>query len=246
MIYYLKIRFLNLFYHISHISKFFTENSVFITVTGTVINIFLTVITAYALSRRNFFGKRLYIIFLLIPMLFNGGLIPNYMLIKNLGLINSYWSVILPGAIDVYYLILLKNVMQNVPQEIFEAAELDGASHWKMIWKIAVPLSKPGILTIGMFYAIRRWNEYFNAMIYINDPGKWPLQVVLRQFIVDSDKAALFGAQSVVGYGAGASSLPFRSLQSGIIIVTVVPILIIYPFILKYFTKGITVGSVKG
>jgi putative aldouronate transport system permease protein len=219
-------------------------SSIYITGMGTVLNMVLTIITAYALSRKNFYGKKLYMIFLIIPMLFDGGLIPNYMLIKNLGLIDSYWSVILPGTINVYYLMLLKNVFQSVPQSIYEAAEIDGAGHFTMIWKIAVPLAKPGIITIGLFYAILRWNEYFKPLIYINNPDKWPLQVLLRQFIVDSDKGALFGTQTLLNYSSGATAIPFRSLQAGIIIITVIPILLLYPLLLKYF-NNVTVGAVK-
>lgn len=221
-------------------------NSVFITVVATLINIFLTVITAYALARGNFIGKKLYVVFLIIPMLFNGGLIPNYMLMKNLHLLNTYWSVILPGSINVYYLILLKNVFQSLPKEIYEAAEIDGAGHMTMIWRITVPLTKPGIITIGLFYAIRHWNDYFYPLIYINDPRKWPLQTVLRQLIIESDKSAVLGAQSIISYGSGTGVLPFKSLEAGAIIITVLPILLLYPILLRYFTKGITLGSVKG
>lgn len=221
-------------------------NSVIITIGGTVINIFLTVLTAYALSRENFFGKKFYIIFLIIPMLFNPGIIPNYMLVKDLKLIDSYWSVILPGAINVYYTMLLRNVFLSVPRSIYEAAQIDGANHLKMIWKIALPLSKPGVITISLFYAIAHWNDYFKPLIYISDPGKWPLQVLLRQFIVDADKASLFGPLQSVLYSQGATSLPFKGLQSAIIIITVIPILLLYPLLLKYFTAGLVSGAEKG
>jgi putative aldouronate transport system permease protein len=221
-------------------------NSVYITVVATAINMVLTIITAYVLARGNFWGKKFYIIFLIIPMLFNPGLIPNYMLIRNLGLINTYWSVILPGAINVYYLMLLRNIFNGIPTSTFEAAEIDGANHFTMIWRIAVPLAKPGVITISLFYAIYHWNDYFKPLIYINDPDKWPLQVVLRQFIVDSDKASLFGPLQSVLYSEGNSGLPFRGLQSSIILITVIPILCLYPLLLRYFSSDIMSGANKG
>ncbi len=221
-------------------------NSVFITVVATAINMFLTIITAYVLARGDFWGKKAYIIFLIIPMLFNPGIVPNFLLIKNLNLINSYWSVILPGAINVYYLMLLRNVFNGIPRSIFEAAEIDGAGHMTMIWKMAVPLAKPGVITISLFYAIYHWNDYFRPLIYINDPAKWPLQVVLRQFIVDADKASLFGPLQSILYSEGNSALPFRGLQSSIILITVIPILCLYPILLRYFSGGIMSGANKG
>ncbi|HNR64242.1 MAG TPA: carbohydrate ABC transporter permease [Thermotogota bacterium] len=221
-------------------------NSVYITALGTLINMALTILTAYALSRDNFFGKKVFTIFLIIPMLFNPGIIPNYMLIKNLALIDKYWAVILPGAINVYYTMLLRNIFLSVPKSIYEAAEIDGARHFTMIWKIAVPLSKPGVITIALFYAINHWNDYFKPLIYISDPAKWPLQVLLRQFIVDADKASLFGPLQSVLYAQGESALPFRGLQSAIIIITVIPILLLYPLLLRYFTSGLVSGAEKG
>jgi len=221
-------------------------NSVLITVVATAINMFLTIITAYVLARGDFWGKKAYILFLIIPMLFNPGIVPNFLLIKNLNLINSYWSVILPGAINVYYLMLLRNVFNAIPRSIFEAAEIDGAGHMTMIWKMAVPLAKPGVITISLFYAIYHWNDYFRPLIYINDPSKWPLQVVLRQFIVDADKASLFGPLQSILYSEGNSALPFRGLQSSIILITVIPILCLYPILLKYFSGGIMSGANKG
>jgi putative aldouronate transport system permease protein len=221
-------------------------NSVFITLAGTAINMVLTILTAYALSRENFFGKKAFTIFLIIPMLFNPGIIPNYMLIKNLVLIDKYWALILPGAINVYYTMLLRNVFLSVPKSVYEAAQIDGARHLTMIRKIAIPLCKPGVITITLFYAITHWNDYFKPLIYITDPGKWPLQVLLRQFIVDADKASLFGPLQSVLYSQGATALPFRGLQSAIIIITVIPILLLYPLLLRYFTSGLVSGAEKG
>jgi len=221
-------------------------NSFFITALGTFLNITLTIITAYALAYGKFPGKKIYTVFLIIPMLFNPGIIPNYMLIKNLHLLNTYWSVILPGSIDVFYLMILRGFFMAVPIELYEAARLDGANHLTMIRKITIPLAKPGIITIGFFYAIRRWNEYFLPLIYINDPNKWPLQTVLRQLLVESDKSAILGAQSVISYGLGGGTLPFKLIEAGTVILSVLPILIIYPFLLRYFKEGMMVGSVKG
>lgn len=221
-------------------------NSIFITGIGTLLNIVLTIITAYVLAYGKFPGKKLYTVFLIIPMLFNPGIIPNYMLIKNLNLLNTYWSVILPGSIDVFYLMILRGYFMAVPIELYEAARLDGANHLKMIQTITIPLAKPGIITIGFFYAIRRWNEYFLPLIYISDSKKWPLQTVLKQLIVESDKSAILGAQSVISYGLSGGTIPFKLIEAGTVILSVVPILIIYPFLLKYFKEGVMVGSIKG
>lgn len=219
-------------------------NSLFITAAGTALNLFLTAMAAYVLARTNFVGKRLVILFLIVIMVFEPGLIPEYLLVKDLGLLDSYLSLILYKAINVFYLFILMRFFEDVPDSILEAARIDGAGHFKIFTKIMLPLSKPGLATLGLFYAIYHWNEYFRATIYLTDPNKWPLQVVLRQFVVERDNTSLLGAQNVLSYEQVAA-LDFGSLQAGTIIISMVPLLIFYPIILKYYAKGALEGGVK-
>ncbi|MTH54881.1 ABC transporter permease subunit [Bacillus mangrovi] len=219
-------------------------NTIFLTVAGTALNLLLTAMAAYVLSRTYFPGKRLVLLLLIIIMVFEPGLIPEYLLVKDLGLLNTYLSLIFYKAINVYYLFILIRFFQDVPDSILEAARMDGAGHFKIFTKIMLPLSKPGLATLGLFYAVYHWNEYFRATIYITDPNKWPLQVVLRQFVVQKDNASLLGTQNVLSYDQIAS-LDFSSLQAGMIILSIVPILILYPLILKFYAKGAFEGGVK-
>ncbi|MGD7006898.1 carbohydrate ABC transporter permease [Metabacillus sp. 84] len=219
-------------------------NTIFLTVAGTALNLLLTAMAAYVLSRTYFPGKRVVLVLLIIIMVFEPGLIPEYLLVKDLGLLNTYLSLIFYKAINVYYLFILIRFFQDVPDSILEAARMDGAGHFKIFTKIMLPLSKPGLATLGLFYAVYHWNEYFRATIYITDPNKWPLQVVLRQFVVQKDNASLLGTQNVLSYDQVAS-LDFSSLQAGMIILSMVPILILYPLILKFYAKGVFEGGVK-
>ncbi|MGD6817102.1 carbohydrate ABC transporter permease [Metabacillus sp. 113a] len=219
-------------------------NTIFLTVAGTALNLLLTAMAAYVLSRTYFPGKRVVLVLLIIIMVFEPGLIPEYLLVKDLGLLNTYLSLIFYKAINVYYLFILIRFFQDVPDSILEAARMDGAGHFKIFTQIMLPLSKPGLATLGLFYAVYHWNEYFRATIYITDPNKWPLQVVLRQFVVQKDNASLLGTQNVLSYDQVAS-LDFSSLQAGMIILSMVPILILYPLILKFYAKGAFEGGVK-
>lgn len=219
-------------------------NTIFITVVGTLLNLFMTALAAYVLSRTSFVGKRFVIVFLIVIMVFEPGLIPEYLLIKDLGLLDTYASLILYKAINVYYLFILMRFFEDVPDSLLEAARIDGAGHLRIFMKIMLPLSKPALATLGLFYGVYHWNEYFRATIYITDPNKWPLQVVLRQFVVQQDNTTLLGAQNVLSYSQ-ISSLDFSSLQAGAIIISMVPLLVLYPIILKYYAKGTLEGGVK-
>ncbi|MBS4189742.1 carbohydrate ABC transporter permease [Bacillus sp. FJAT-49705] len=219
-------------------------NTLFITIVGTLLNLFLTAMAAYVLARTNFVGKKLVIVFLIVIMVFEPGLIPEYLLVKDLGLLDTYLSLILYKAINVYYLFILMRFFEDVPDSIIEAARIDGAGHFRIFTRIMLPLSKPALATLGLFYGVYHWNEYFRATIYITDPNKYPLQVVLRQFVVQQDNTSLLGAQTVLSYDKIAS-LDFSSLQAGTIIISMVPLLILYPLILKYYAKGALEGGVK-
>lgn len=219
-------------------------NSLFITIVGTLINLLLTSMAAYVLAKVDFKGKRLVMVLLIVLMVFEPGLIPEYLLVKDLGLLDSYWSLILYKAINVFYLFILMRFFEDVPDSIIEAAKIDGAGHFRIYTKIMLPLSKPGLATMALFYGVAHWNEYFRATIYLTDQGKWPLQVVLRQFVVNKDNTAILGAQNLLSYKEIAT-LDFASLQAGTIIIAMVPLLILYPIILKFYAKGAFEGGVK-
>ncbi len=219
-------------------------NSIFITISATVINILFTSILAYVLTRKGLIGRKLLIIMLIVVMVFEPGLVPEYLLIKKLGLIDSYLSVILYKAINVYYLIILMRFFEEVPESLIEAAKIDGASHITILIKIILPLAKPAIATIGLFYTVFHWNEYFRASIYLNSTSKWPLQVVLRQFVVLDDTTSMIGADKLLSF-SDAAQLNYNALQAGTIIIAMIPVLLLYPLILKYFTKGTFDGGVK-
>lgn len=219
-------------------------NSVFIAVIGTLINILLTTTAAYVLTRPDLVFKKALMVFLIFMMLFDPGIVPEYLVIKDLGLMGSRWSVILVNAVNVYYLIIMMRYFDDVPKEIIEAAKIDGCGHIKMLFKVIYPLSKAGIATITMFYAVLRWNEYFKASIYIGNPSKTTLQVILRQFIVLDDTASIIGAQNLLNYNELAQ-LDFNALKYATIVVAIIPILILYPLVLKYYAKDVMGGGVK-
>ena len=220
-------------------------NSIFITVVGTAINILFTTLAAYVLTRPHLIGKRALMVFFIIMMLFDPGTVPEYMVVRQLGLMGSRWSVILCTAVNVYYLVIMMRYFESVPMSLCEAAQIDGAGHMKILFSIMFPLAKAGIATLTMFYAVVRWNEYFKSGIYISDIHKVPLQVILRKFVVDSDITTIIGTQNLLNYNELAATLDYTALQYATIVVAVVPILLVYPFVLKYYTKGIMSGGVK-
>lgn len=219
-------------------------SSIFITVVGTLINIVLTVTAAYVLTRPNLVFKKVFMVFLIIMMLFDPGLVPEYLVIQKIGLMGSRWSVILVNAVNVYYLIILMRFFSEVPTEIIEAAKLDGCGHVKLLTSIVLPLTKAGVATITMFYAVVRWNEYFKASIYIGSASKTTLQVILRQFIVNDDMTSLIGAQNLLNYNELAK-LDYAALKYATIVIAIIPILILYPLVLKYYASDVMAGGVK-
>ena len=218
-------------------------NSVKITLIGTAINILLTAMAAYALTRPKLLFKGGIMVFLIIMMLFDPGTVPEYLTIKDLGLMGSQWSVILVTSVSVYYLIIMMRYFQAVPQEICESARIDGAGHMRLLFSIIIPLAKAGIATITMFYAVVRWNEYFRAGIYITKTSETTLQVILRQYVVSNDTATLIGDKNIAKY---MNILDYNALKNGTIVVAIVPILLLYPFVLKYYTKDVLGGGIKG
>ena len=218
-------------------------NSVYITVVATALNLALTICCAYPLSRRKFQGKQIYMLLFLIPMFFSGGMIPTYILTYKLGLINSRWSVILSGAVSIYNMIIMRTFFQNsIPEELYDAAKVDGITDIGYLRRIVLPLSKSVIAVIVLYYAVGHWNSYFNAMLYLRDKQLWPLQLVIRGILnavkMDLDVA---DAETLMAM-TNATEL----LKYSVIVVSSLPVLIAYPFVQKYFQKGVMIGSVKG
>lgn len=219
-------------------------NSVFVTVVGTAINILLTTTAAYVLTRPNLMFKRAIMVFLIFMMLFEPGLVPEYLVVQKLGLMGSKWSVILVTAVNVYYLIIMMRYFEDIPPSIFEAATLDGAGHLRMLFSIVFPLAKAGIATITMFYAVLRWNEYFKASIYIVKAKDTLFQVVLRQFVVLGDTASIVGQQNLWNYN-DLARIDYAALKGATIIVAIIPVLLLYPIVLRYYAKDVMGGGVK-
>jgi putative aldouronate transport system permease protein len=217
-------------------------NSVIITVVGTLLSIAFTILAAYPLSKRYFVGRRIYTMLLVFTMLFSAGLIPNYLLVKNLGMVNTYWSLWLPGLISVYNTLVLKAFFENVPAELEEAARIDGCSEVRLVAQIFLPLALPALATLVLFYAVSYWNMFQNVLIYINPPEKQNLTVIVQQMIMNST------LQNVDQYlrPEDAIQITPESVKSSGVIVMLLPMLIVYPFVQKHFVKGVMIGSVKG
>lgn len=213
--------------------------SVLITVVGTIVQLFFTFTMAYPLAKRHIKGRNLLLNLVIFAMLFSGGMIPTYIVVKSLGLLDSYWALILPMAINPFNLIIIKNFFQQLPKELEESAKIDGCSEIGVFLRIALPLSKPIIATFALFYSVGIWNDFFHALLYINDSAKWPLQMVLRQVTILSD---LTGTTNDMM----ETVPPEQSIKLAVIVIATLPILAVYPFLQKHFAKGILIGSVKG
>lgn len=216
------------------------KNTIIYTGLGTLINLLCTAMCAYPLSRPDFYGRKVFTIFVTVTMFINGGMIPLYLVIMNLGLINTIWAIVLPSAISTYNMIVMRTSFQAIPTSLTESAYLDGANDIHILTKIVLPLSKPIMATMTLFYAVQHWNSYFPAMLYLNDSRKYPLQIILRDIVVQGE---------MTDQGSDISSalnIVATNYKYAVIIVAVVPILLIYPLLQKYFTKGVMVGAVKG
>jgi len=220
-------------------------NSVWMTGASVLIGTLGTALMAWPLSRQGLPFRRTIFILVLVTIVFEPGIIPDYFLMKQLGLLNNQWSVILYKAINAWYLIILVRFFEEIPEELLESAQLDGANQFRIFWSIVLPLAKPALARISLFYLVFHWNEFFHPMIYLNDQTKWPLQVVLRQFVIGGDKVAIVG-ENAANNNIGIAQIDIRALKAGMILLTILPILAVYPLILRYFTKGTMVGAVKG
>lgn len=216
--------------------------SVYVTVIGTLVNLFFTVTMAYSLAKRGLYGRNLVLNLVIFSMLFGGGMIPTYLVVKELQLLDSLWALMLPGAISAFNLIIVKNFFQEIPKEIEEAGRIDGCSELGLLGRIVLPLSMPVLATFTLFYAVGHWNDFFSALLYINDPEKWPLQVMLRQIVLLSQAAA----GDLNSMDPNFVKPPDQSIKMAVIVVGTIPILCVYPFLQKHFAKGVLLGSVKG
>jgi putative aldouronate transport system permease protein len=220
--------------------------TVFVTVFGTFLNLVFTICGAYALSKTTVPGHKLMLWMIVVPMLFGAGLIPMYILLKELHLLNTIWVLILPKLVAPFNMILMRNFFWSIPEGLEESARIDGAGELRIIWNVILPLSVPVIATIGLFYAVGHWNDFFTGLFFIKDNTKWPLQVLLRSIIIDFNMLNM-GTQNPQSTGDMSKLvLQPENIKAAAIIFAVVPILCVYPFLQKYFVKGIMLGSVKG
>ncbi len=214
-------------------------NTIFVTVMGVLIGLTLITLMAYPLSRLHLKGRGIIMNIVIFSMMFSGGMIPNYYLVRSLGLIDSLWAVILPGAFSAYNMILMKNFLEALPDSLMEAASIDGASEPCILFKIALPLCKPILATLCLFIAVQYWNSYFTEMLYIRDRTKWTLQLVLREIV-------LANVQNGNNDPAQENYIVSISIKYASLLVVMLPIMLVYPFLQKYFVKGVMIGAVKG
>lgn len=218
-------------------------NTVYICVVSLIFNMWLTSFAAYFLTRKEAVGRKVIMKFIMVTMYFSGGLIPTYMVVKNLGLLDTYWALILPSAISTYNLIVLRTAFAGVPESLYEAARIDGAGHFRILFNIMLPLTKATLAVIFLYYLVGHWNSWFNASIYItNDQTKYPLQLYLRLKLIQNDTSMQTGGVLLDSDKQAVG----ESLKYAIIVVAIVPVLCVYPVLQKYFTKGVMIGAVKG
>lgn len=212
--------------------------SVGITVLGTLASLLVTVGMAYGLSRRDVTGSRFILMTALFTMLFNAGIIPNFLLVKGLGLYDTYAALVMPTLVSAFNLVVLRSFFMSLPEELYDAAKVDGAGDFRILVRIVLPLSKAVLAVISLFYAVTYWNAFFNSLLYLNDSDKWPLPMVLRTYVLQG--------QSLNAASTGEVLAPQQAVQMAVLVIAVVPILCVYPFLQRYFTKGVLTGAVKG
>ncbi|VTR20528.1 maltose transporter permease [Actinobacillus pleuropneumoniae] len=214
--------------------------TIFRVIVGTILNLLFTSMLAYGLARRSLPGRNALVLFIFLTMIFQGGLIPNYMLMDTMGLKDTLWVLILPSLISAWNLFILRNFFMGLPEELEESAVIDGATPLLILFKIVIPLSMPAMATIGLFYAVHHWNDWFGASIYMNDVNKMPVQVIMRNILL----TGITQNEAQLEYVSNPP--PAATLKSAVIIISTLPILFAYPFLQKYFVKGVMVGSIKG
>ncbi|MBQ7850612.1 MAG: carbohydrate ABC transporter permease [Clostridia bacterium] len=221
----------------------YMKNSIVYTVVGTAVNLFMSCLCAYPLSRKTFSGRKFFTAMVSFTLFFGGGMIPMYLTVKQFELMDTMWALILPGAISTYNMIIIRTAFQSIPDSLVESAQLDGATDLTILWKIVIPLSKATLATMLLFYAVSHWNSYFDAMLYINKKELYPLQIMLRNMLIGGQLAE---ETEMVGSSAASFATTDATLRAGTIIVSTLPILIVYPFVQRHFVKGVMVGSIKG
>lgn len=210
-----------------------------VTAVGTLVQLMLTLTMAYPLAKRRLPGRTLVLNLVIFTLVFTGGMIPTYLVVRNLGLLDSYWALILPLAINPFYLIIVKNFFQELPEALEEAARIDGCNELGVFTRIVLPLSKPIIATFALFYAVAIWNDYMSPLLYINDSSKWTLQILVRQLTAaDADSANILDQLQTAAF-------PLQGLKFAVVVIATLPILLFYPFLQKHFVKGVLIGSVK-
>ncbi|MFC7328412.1 carbohydrate ABC transporter permease [Marinactinospora rubrisoli] len=214
-----------------------------VTVVGTAVSLGATVLAAYGLSRPGSLWHRPLLFTVLLTFLFGPGMIPLYLLVSSLGLIDSYWSLILPAAVNAFNVVVMRAFFMNIPAEIGDSARVDGASEWRILTRLVLPMSKGVTAVIGLFYAVGYWNAFFNAVLYINDNSRWPLQVILRQYVLQQQSIT---AGSLVDPSTATALPPNLAIQMAIVVVALVPVTLVYPLVQRHFTKGVIIGAVKG
>ncbi len=229
-----------------HIPRSFL-NSVFYTSVGTVLNVIFTTAAAYVLSKRELVLKSWFMTICILPMFFSGGMIPSFLLVKSLGMMNTVWAVTVPGLISSWWLIIMISFFKNFPTEIEEAAKLDGCGDLQILLRIVLPLSTAAVATIALFYGVAHWNSYFSSLLYFRSYDKYPLQLILREIVLQNTLADQMAAQGNAALAEDMrSDLTPESVQYATLVISILPMLIIYPFIQKYFVQGIMIGSLKG
>lgn len=216
-------------------------NTLFLVIVGTALNVLLTSIAAFVLSRKNFPLRRPVTLLILFTMFFGGGLIPTYLLVKSLGLVNSLFACILPGAISTWNFMIMRTYFESIPDSLEESAKLDGANDLDVLFRIILPLSGPILAVMVLFYGVGNWNQWFSAMIYLQEHQKYPLQLILREILLANSTDSMMGNTMDADKAAVGETIKYAS-----IVVATVPILCVYPFLQKYFVKGVMIGAVKG
>jgi len=218
------------------------KSTVFVTVVGTAFNLVVSFMMAYALTKKTLPGRGLVMSFVVFTLVFSAGIVPNYLLVKELGLMNSLWSLIWPSLTNAWSLIVIKSFLESLPSELEDAGKIDGCSDIGVFGRIIIPLSMPAIAAFTLFFAVAHWNTYFNAMLYISDSDKWMLQVLVKTLVIDSDSNGVGEA----GAGGDDAVVPQETIRMAAIVLSMLPILLVYPFLQKHFAKGVMLGSVKG
>ncbi|GGD61869.1 carbohydrate ABC transporter permease [Paenibacillus nasutitermitis] len=220
------------------------KNTIMYTVVGTFINIVLTTLLAYPLSRKDLPERNFLMLFIVFTMFFSGGIIPTYLVVQNLGLIDSIWAMVIPSAIATYNVIVMRTFFQSsIPWELQEAALIDGCSNFRLFLRIILPLSKPIIAVMVLFYAVGHWNSFFSALIYLNDDHLYPLQIILREILIQNQSATDIG---LTDFEMVKQIMLAESMKYAVIVIASLPVIVMYPFVQKYFVKGVMVGSIKG